>query len=394
VLTRRPTLVGRIILARFLSRPAEAVEAAARAAQEVAEQAGLLRGPASALGLRRLPGSCWSPGVLPGVVCGRIEIRNGKPALLWRSPYFTGAYTVDRERLARRLARLDPEARETVLRAVRTLLLLGTRNRIAHEVARVLLRTQRDFLRTGCEARLKVLTEREVTREAQGRCRGADASRISRVLRSTVVLLPGGKPVALRSLCPSSRTVLRALVRQVLERERCLRARGLLLRAWTDEELAQRIPPVPRVRVSRRLVAYCRQSLSAPNAAVRSRHGRYMVSTMDFSKLAPLTRADVLDRAPVAAGVYELRLAPGQPAYEPTCAGIIYLGRAKNLRRRLLAHANPNGRNGRLASHVRQGRVLFRVRLAPGDLERVEKELYRQFVETYGHPPECNRLTP
>ncbi len=393
-MTRRPTLVGRIILARSLSRPAQAVGAAARAAEEVARQAGLFGRPAGALRLRRLPGSCWSPAVLPEGVCGRIEIRSGKPALLWRSRYFTGTYTVDGGRLARRLAQLDPEARKAALRAVRALLLVGTRSRITHEVVRVLLRAQRDFLGTRCEARLEVLTEREVTRQAQGRCRPADASRISRVLRSTVVLLPGGKPVALRSLCPSSRTVLRALVRQVLERERSLRARGLLLRAWTDEELAQRIPRVSRIRVSRRLVAYCRQSLSAPNAAVRSRHGRYMVSTMDFSKLAPLTRADVLDRAPVAAGVYELRLAPGQPAYEPACAGIIYLGRAKNLRRRLLAHASPDGRNGRLASHLRRGRVLFRVRLAAGDLERVEKELYRQFVETYGHPPECNRLRP
>jgi hypothetical protein len=277
---------------------------------------------------------------------------------------------------------------------VRTLLLVGMRNRITHEVVRVLLRAQRDFLRTGCEAYLKVLSQREVTHELRSRFPAADASRISRVLGSTVVLLPEGKPVALRSLCPSSRTVLRALVRQALERERSLRARGLLLRAWTDEELAHRIPRIPRVRVSRRLVAYCRQSLGVPNAAVRSRHGRYMVNTMDFSKLVPLTRADVLNRAAVGAGVYELRLAPGHPAYDRTCAGIIYLGRAKNLRRRLLAHASPDGRNERLAARVRGGRVLFRVRLAPGDLEPVEKELYRQFVHTYGHPPECNRLRP
>ncbi len=79
---------------------------------------------------------------------------------------------------------------------------------------------------------------------------------------------------------------------------------------------------------------------------------------------------------------------------EPSCAGIVYVGKAKNLRRRLLAHLTPNGRNGPLASRVRRGRLLFRVRIEAGDLKRAEKELYRQFLDTYARPPECNRLSP
>jgi hypothetical protein len=390
----RAKLIGKIVLARFLDRPAMSVLAAALAAEEVARRAGLFDGPGAAMRRALLPGARWSPESAPDAVFARVQVKNGKPLLVWRSVYFGCEYTVDGKRLAARLARPGHGSSEAILRAVRTLLLVSTRNRIAHEVVRVLVRAQREFLRTGSEARLEVLSQRQIVREAQSRLAAADASRVSRVLRSTVVLLKDGAPLPLRALCPSSRAVLRTLLRDVLERERRLRARGFLLRAWSDEELARRVPRRQGIRVSRRLVAYCRQCLGAPSASERSRHGCYMVTTMDFSMLAPLTRPGILRAAPPAAGVYELRLAAGQPGYEPSRAGIIYVGQAKNLRRRVLAHLTPNGRNRRLASHVRRGQVLFRVRLEAGDLKRAEEELYRQFVDTYGRPPECNRLSP
>lgn len=330
----------------------------------------------------------------PDGIFAQVRVRNGSPLLVWRSLYFGCAYTVDGQRLAAWVAHADGECSEGMLRAVRTLLLVSTRNLIAHEVVRVLIAAQRDFLRTGVEGRLAVLTERQIVREARARLPAADASRVSRVLRSTVVLLPTGTPLSLRALCPSSRAVLRALLRDVLARERWLREQGLLLGAWTDEELACRVPRREGMRVSRRLVAYCRKSLGVPGATVRARRSGYMATTMDFSTLRPLARPGILQGAPQAAGVYELRLAPGQPGYEPHCAGIIYLGKATNLRRRLLAHATPNGRNRGLARHVRRAGVLFRVRLEAGDLTRAEQALYRQFVDTYGRPPACNTLRP
>ncbi|MEK6769912.1 MAG: hypothetical protein AABY85_13130, partial [Gemmatimonadota bacterium] len=347
-----------------------------------------------ALRRKLLPGASHLLARGPDGVFARVQLKNGKPVLVWRSVYFGCEYAVDRQRLSAWLAQTKDQSSEAILRAVRTLLLVSTRNRIAHEVARVLVRAQRDFLRTGSESRLVVLTERQLVREVRSRLAAADASRVSRLLRSTVVLLRDGTPLPLRALCPSSRAVLRALVRDLLERETRLRARGRLLRPWTDTELARRVPKRQGIRVSRRLVAYCRKSLGAPSASVRSRRGCYVATTMNFSTLHPLARPSILRGAPEAAGVYELRLAPGQPGYELGRAGIIYLGKAKNLRRRLHAHAIPNGRNRGLASHVRRARVLFRVRLEAGDLKRAEEELYRQFLDTYGRPPECNRLSP
>ena len=389
----RPKLIGKIVLARFLERPPTSVLAAVREAEEVARRACLFDGARPALRRKLLPGASYALARGLDGVFARVQVKNGKPVLVWRSVYFGCEYTVDGERLAACLAQAEDESSE-VLRAVRMLLLVSTRNRIAHEVVSVLVRVQRDFLRTGFEVRLNVLTERQLVREAQARFAPADASRVSRVLRSTVVLLEGGTPLPLRALCPSSRAVLLALVRDVLEHETRLRGRGLLLRAWTDVELARRVPRREGVGVSRRVVAYCRKSLGAPGASVRSLRSCYMVTTIHFSRLAPLTRPGILRGAPAAAGVYELRLAPGQPGYEPGCAGIIYVGKAKDIRRRLLAHTSPNGRNRRLASHVRRAHVLFRVRLEAGDLKGAEEELYRQFLDTYGRPPESNRLSP
>jgi hypothetical protein len=390
----RAQLIGKIVLARFLAKPPASVLAAVQAAEEVVRRAGLFDGPMPAVRRNVLPGASCALEGGPDDVVARVQVKNGRPVLVWRAVYFACEYVVDGQRLAIGLAQMGDEGADAILRAVRTLLLVSTRNRIAHAVADVLVRAQRGFLRTGSETRLVPLTERQVAREAQTRVPAADASRVSRVLRSTAILLQDGTALPLRALCPTSRVVLRALVRELLERERRLRARGLLRRAWTDEELARRVPRRAGIRVSRRLIAYCRKSLGAPSASVRSRRGCYLAATMEFSTLAPLTTSGILRAAPAAAGVYELRLAPGQPGYEPRCAGIIYLGRAKNLRRRLLAHANPNGRNRRLASHMRRARVLFRVRLETGDLKRAEEELYRRFLDTYAHPPECNRLSP
>ncbi len=391
----RSTLIGKIVLARFLERPPASVLAAALKAEDVARRAGLFDGATPALRRTLLPGASHVPVAHgPDGVFAQVWVRNGTPHLVWRSLYFGCEYTVDWHRLGAWMAPADGECSEDILRAVRTLLLVSTRNRIAHEVVRVLIGAQPDFLRTGAETRLVVLTERQVVREARARLAVADASRVSRVLRSTVVLLPTGAPLPLRALCPSSRAVLRALLRDVLARERWLREQGLLLGAWTDEELACRVARRAGMRVSRRLVAYCRKSLGVPGASVRARRSGYMATTMDFSALRTLARPGILQGAPQAAGVYELRLAPGQPGYERRCAGIIYFGKAKNLRRRLLAHATPNGRNQGLASHVRRAQVLFRIRLEAGDLTRAEQALYRQFVDTYGCPPACNTLHP
>lgn len=388
-------LLRKILLARFLERPLAATLAAAKAAEEVVQRNGLFDGRNAPLGRRRLYGAEIHPGAARGEAFGSVCVRPGRLVVLLHSAYSSHEYVVDGPHLVARLDRLSDGERVKVLRAVRTLLLVSTRNRITLEVCRIVCEAQPAFLRRLDEARMVPLTGRAVAEEARRRgVAAADATRVSRILRSTVVVLRDASTRPLRVLCPTSRAVLRAQVRRVLELERRLRARGRLQGAWSDAAIARRLARRAGVSVSRRLVSYCRKMLGAPGARARTHRGCYMTTTMGFSTLVPLERKTVFQRAPAAPGVYELRLARGERDYTPAGAGVIYLGRAKDLRRRLFTHASGNGRNHRLARHIARSRVLFRFLVEADDLKNAESRLYRQFCETYGRPPECNRVPP
>jgi hypothetical protein len=223
----------------------------------------------------------------------------------------------------------------------------------------------------------------------------ADPGRVSRTLRATTIVLPDGSTCPLRELCPTTRTVLTARVRGVLELERRLRAAGKLRIAWDDAALARRVRRDDGVVVSRRIVCHCRRRLGVPGARARAQRGAYVLATAGFSPLFPLERRTVLRRAPGTPGVYELRVAPGHEGYEASSAGVIYVGKAHDLRVRLLAHAGAAVRNERLRRLVRNSRVLFRFRPeSPKDLKSVEVGLYLRFYDTYGRPPTCNRHSP
>lgn len=390
----RAKLIGKIVLARFLERPVPSVLAAVQAAEETVARFGLLDGRRPALRRRQLPGLRISSNGTAVETIGRVRLRAGRPVLFVHSVYLACAYVVDQQRFEDCLRRVPDSAIERVLRAVRTLLLASTRNRLTAAICAVILEEQRAYLRTLDDSRMVALTGRHIARACQRRgLAAADATRVSRILRSTLIVVGNLGVRPLRALCPTSRVVLRAQVRKVLEDERRLLALGRLRGAWSDDEIARRVAGRTGMRVSRRIVSYCRQVLGAPTARVRARRG-YLASMVDFSPLATLDRGTLLRRAPETAGVYELRIARGEPGYCAECAGIIYIGKAKNLRRRLLAHASGNGRNRRLARHVRRSRVLFRFRPEAGELRLAEIDLYQQFCETYGRPPECNRMRP
>lgn len=391
----RTALIGNIVLARFLQRPLPAVVAAVQGAEEVARRAGLLDGPHAPLRRKRLEGSRLDPDGARGDTLGCVRFRAGRPVVLLHSPLFGCEYVVNGSRLGAHLDQLTDAERVNALRALRTLFLASTRNRITLEVCRIVLDAQRAFLRTMDEARMVPLTGRAVAHEARRRgVAAAEASRVSRVLRSTPVLLRDGSIHPLRSLCPTSRAVLRARVRDVLDLERRLRARGQLPTPWSDAEIARRVSRQVGRHVSRRLVSYCRHALGVPAVSQRRHRGCYLSATARFSTLAPLDRETVLRRAPTSAGIYELRLARTDPEYRPQHAGVIYIGKANNLRHRLLTHATGNGRNPRLAQHIRRSKVMFRFCRVSGDLRQAETHVYRQFRETYGRAPECNRMHP
>ncbi|HSM93816.1 MAG TPA: hypothetical protein VLT47_13115 [Anaeromyxobacteraceae bacterium] len=387
-----PEIVRQIVLARFLERPPDAVALAVERAEAIVWRHRLLAGRVPAI--QRVPAPGVAAGEVPPGACGVVEPRDGAPVLVLPTRC-AARYEIDRARLAAWLDRTDAGTRIRVLRAVRTLHLATARSSITGAVWTVLAKVQRRYLASCDAAELVPLTAREVVRRA--RAAGADlvdAGRVSRTLRATAVVFPDGSTHPLAILCPSTRAVTAARLSKLLERERELRAVGRLRRAWNDAELARRLGRIHGAPVSPRIVCYCRKRLAVPGARERARSPAYMSATTGFSALRPLDRRSVIRRAPRAPGVYELRIAPGQPLYEPTCSGIVYVGRARDLRARLLVHAGASARNERLVSLVRGSRVLFRFRVESGELRPIEAELYRRFCDTYGHHPSCNRVSP
>lgn len=116
--------------------------------------------------------------------------------------------------------------------------------------------------------------------------------------------------------------------------------------------------------------------------------------TAGFSSLRRVHPATLRAAAPRAPGVYELRAEPPGVDYPAGRSPVIYVGSSNDLRKRLLDHVGSNGRNAQLSSYLETGRVRVRWMLVPEGWRQVECEVYRHFVETYGAPPVCNRMSP
>ncbi len=335
-------------------------------------------------------------GPIAGGACGIVRVVDGDPVLTFRARC-ASEYAIDSVRLSTWLAGADGESSVRALGAVRTLHLATARSRLTQAIWRVLAQVQRPFL-ISCDASALVpLTARELVRRARAAgAELADPGRVSRTLRATTIVLPDGSTCPLRALCPTTRSVLAARVRGVLEIERRLLAAGKLRVAWDDAALARRVRRDDGVVVSGRIVCYCRRRLGVPGARARTQRGAYISATAGFSALFPLDRRTVLRRAPRTPGVYELRVAPGHEGYEASSAGVMYVGKAQDLRVRLLAHAGAGVRNEGLRRLVRNSRVLFRFRAeaAKEELKPVEVGLYLRFCDTFGRPPTCNRVSP
>ncbi len=387
----RAELVRRIVLSRFLELPIPALVRAVRDAEAlVARHPGLSRpgGP-----LRRVTAG-RARGAWPEPTCGRVRLRRGVPELALR-PEVALAYEGDHAALRAYAARLHPAEAAALSRAFWVLLLATARSRMTRALGEVLVETQRAFLVSGRDRDLVPLSAREAVRRARhAGGTSLDEGRASRLLRSSLVVLPTGASRPLGALCPTTRLVLSAQVRAALAEERALREAGTLAHPWSDAELARWLGRTRGLRVSRRLVAYCRKRIGAPGARARAKHGAYLAATASFSALYPLERATVAQRAPAAPGVYELRICGARGARRAHGDAVIYIGHGQDLRARLLDHAWGTVRNQGLLRHVRAARVEFRFRVERRDPRRAEAELYRRFKETFGRPPECNRVSP
>lgn len=346
-----------------------------------------------------LPGAHWEDQPDTALrVLGRIDTARGLPRPVYRSEAFVREYRVDDCAFDAVLARQGAEPRVGALRLLSRMRLVNSPNRLAHAIVSAPCRRQAAFVTTGDPARLEPLAQRGLVADLQEtpprNAPAADPSRVSRVLASGSLRLPGGQDVELRRLRPGAREVHRGLVREILRCERARIVAGEIDGPLADHEIAGEVSARCAVPASRRAVAFIRKELGVPNAGIRARRGCYLSVTAGFSSLRRVDPATLRAAAPRTSGVYELRVEPPGADYPAGRSPVICVGSSNNLRKRLLDQVGSHGRNAKLSSYLETGRAQVRWMLVPEGWRRVERRVDRHFVKTYGAPPVCNRMSP
>lgn len=347
-----------------------------------------------------------SPPNQAAVVLGEVRIEDRDLTFLYQRDSYAREYLFDEDRVAHSMSRPDfPAELAGVLRRLR---LINTRNRLTHALTQEVLASQAAYLLSGDVLALLPLTQGALSarlRSMSNLSVVADTGRISRLVRGLSIALPNRNVVPLGTLFTKPRQVHRHFVDHVIKKEKDWMLEGILREPLTDDAIAAIIKCEYDIRMSRRTVANVRHDLAIPDCRNRRLLMKYLAATEGFSALMPLT-AHVLQAAvPAYPGVYEIRAifasrhsqemdgwmgkkVPQMPH------SVLYIGSARNLRKRLTDHLRGNSDNSLLYCHVADGAAQVRFRIITDGWRLVERDLYRVFCETFGAPPPCNRMSP
>ena len=318
-------------------------------------------------------------------------------------------YAIDEGKMKRlrRSQALSP-GDETEIQALRRRLrLINTRNRLTYMTLMGIAEHQEDYLVSGDPLYLKPLSQISLAEWIGSKAENAgrflppgselefvDHSMISRLTRTMSVLSLQDQEVPLRSFFPSTRDVHKRLIKAILDEEKEQIRQGDIEGAYTDEEIKEGLKERFGVLVSRRTVSVCRQSMRIPSSYTRGRNLLYPPREARFSFHHLFDTTSVRAEAPEVPAVYEISLAKMEVDYRLCSSGVVYIGSANNLRKRLRDHLRPGSKNGDLRELLGSHRCTFRYMLLNGNLREMEKELCRSFGADYGSLPRCNRISP
>ena len=328
------------------------------------------------------------------------EVKNdGSFSIHYSNAGFSIEYMVDNEKLQRIISggKLTEEDKKDISRLLHKLRRINTRNLITHEVLKGILHCQRDYFESNNELGLKPLRRAELARAILKENSGGivtDISRISRVIRGISIITPLGKEVALRSLFPTKRDVIKRRIRVLLSSEREDMYGGRLKVPYTDEQIRRKLSDEHNISITRREVAYCRKGLGILPYSKRVNSHGYPPLTVNFSPIYPFTIPSVKNNAPKCPGIYELRLDNAKIDYPKGSCEIFYIGSGGNLRKRLFSHLSPSSGNGGINKFIQEKGCAFRYVQVPQGWEGQEKRFFNLFTDTFGDSPLCNRISP
>jgi RNA polymerase sigma-54 factor len=401
-------LLGKIMLARFLALPLRAFD---RLVIQAESSTGF-----NALrpwvtvgrleGARVVHDAAGIPQTKASLILGEVREAGRDLTFLYHRDSYAREYRFDDEEGMNRLMAREETPRDFA-GTLRRLRLINTRNRLTHALVQAVLAAQAAYLRSGQALSLLPLTQAEISTRLRSESNlsvVADPGRISRLVRGLSIALANGKAVPLSILFPKPRQVHCHFVDHMIKTEKTWMSEGLLQGPLTDEAVAAILEREHGIRLSRRTVANIRHDLAIPDYKRRSQRTDYLAATEEFSALVPLTAQALRTAVPVHSGVYEIRTAftfrPSEERDWPGKSvpvvphGVVYIGSAGDLRKRLGDHLRGSSDNALLYRHVADGAARVRFRLVSEGWRVVERELYQAFCETFGTPPPCNRMSP
>ena len=274
---------------------------------------------------------------------------------------------------------------------------ISSRNELTYQVLKGIIEQQGEYLRTGNPLDMVPLTQVELAKAISSENRKIHNSWISRLIGGLTLLTPTGEEKAIKFFFPRKKQVNKFFIKDLLDREREDIVSNRIERPYTDDQIRELLPS----SLSRWSVAQCRKEIGIPPAKRRPSGYKYPPLTANFSMLYPLTVEAVQSNAPATPGIYEFRLKGKEIEYPNGKTPIIYIGSARNIKKRLRDHIGKNSKNGRIRGFLKNHECSFRyIELSTLHFQKnmkwreEEKRLYKLFVTTYGSAPKCNKVKP
>jgi len=169
--------------------------------------------------------------------------------------------------------------------------------------------------------------------------------------------------------------------------------KGILKVAYNDRKIAEKVKAISGIDISRRTIGQCRKELGISNSYRRIKT-YYPPISFDYSCFFPFNGQSVKRNVPKKSGVYELSTDSLEIEYPKGKSKVFYLGSTKDIEKRLLEHLGFSGRNGGIKNFCKDYSCLFRYKLCSENWNKKERELYNNFIMSFGRAPECNNIKP
>lgn len=325
----------------------------------------------------------------------------------YRHAGLASEYVIDEEKINRLRPTISSSGAAELEVLRRQLRLINTRNKLTHLTLMGIAEHQGSYLASGDPLYLKPLSQIRLTkwikREMQAgsrflpseeRLEFVDHSMISRLTRTISVLSPYGQEIPLREFFPTTRAVYKRLIEAILNEEKERIKQNIKEKAYTDEKIKNRLKERFGLSISRRTVSACRQEMRIPSSYTRNSSHIYPPREIRFSFHYPLHIASVKANAPELPGVYEISLANRKIDYPLGIGEVVYIGSAKNIRKRLRDHLRPTSKNAKLRTLLNKHQAIFRFIVIQREARAEEKKLCQCFLSAYGSLPYCNRIKP